>query len=419
MIGLNQKRGPYMEVTIQILVYVILVVMFGFELWLSLLNYQNRNAELPDVVKDVYDEKAYQAYQAYSMTNYKFGLYVKSIDLIVTLTLLLSGFFVVLSEFTHKYYPIEYFETLMYLLFYYLIVFVVETIVKYIHTFRIEEAFGFNRTTKKTFFVDRFKSLILTIVFGGGLIYGLLALYKHTNAMFFVYAWIGLIAIVVIVNLIYTSVLLPLFNKLTPLEDGSLKTKIEDFARSVGYEVGRISVMDASKRSSKLNAFFSGFGKTKRIVLYDTLIEKMSEDEIVAVLGHEIGHNKHKHIIYNLFQTAVIFSVYILLLMVFLEEDIFSLAFGFQSKYIGFNLILYVIILSPILMFLSIIGSFISRKFEYQADDFVKKHGDAEKLISALKVLARENFSNLTPHPLYVKLYYSHPPVADRIRALK
>lgn len=408
-----------MELTIQLMVYLILVLMFGFELWLSLLNYQYRNTEIPQVVKDVYDETEYLAFQEYSMANFKFGLYVKSVDLILLLIMLLSGFFIFLEDFTIKYYNIEYFVTLMYLLLYFIIIFIVETIIKYIHTFKIEEAFGFNRTSKKTFFIDRLKSFVLTIVFGGGLIYGLLALHKHTDVMFLVYGWLGFIVIIVVVNIIYTSVLVPLFNKLTPLEDGSLRSKIEDFAHSVGYEVGRISVMDASKRSSKLNAYFSGFGKTKRIVLYDTLIEKMSEEEIVAVLAHEIGHNKHKHIIYNLIQSALIFSVYIVLLMVFLEEEIFSLAFGFEQINLGFNLILYSVILSPVLMIISFFGSYISRRFEYQADGFVKKHGRADDLISALKVLAKENYSNLTPHPLYVKLFYSHPPVANRIEALK
>jgi STE24 endopeptidase len=176
--------------------------------------------------------------------------------------------------------------------------------------------------------------------------------------------------------------------------------------------------MDASKRSSKLNAYFSGFGKTKRIVLYDTLLEKMSEDEIVAVLAHEIGHNKHKHIIFNLIQTVIMLSIYVFFLVLFLEEPIFSLAFGFEDIHIGFNLILYSIILSPVLTIFSVLSSFISRKFEFQADYFVYNYGQANHLISALKVLARENFSNLTPHPLYVKIFYSHPPIADRIKAI-
>lgn len=407
-----------MELTIQLVIYITLVFVFGFDLWLSILNYQYRNHPIPEIVQDVYEEEIYNKYQAYSMTNFKFSLYVKSVDLLVTLALLLSGFFVWLKDLTETYYNVGLFSVMMFLLFYYLILFIVETAVKYIQTFRIEEAFGFNRSTKATFVSDRIKSLILTIIFGGGLIYGLLELNAHTNWMFLFYAWAGLMVIIIVVNLIYTTLLVPLFNKLTPLADGSLKSKIEAFAQSVGYEISKISVMNASKRSSKLNAYFSGFGKTKRIVLYDTLIEKMTEDEIVAVLGHEIGHNKHKHMVFNMIQSAIMFSIYILLLLVFLEEPVLSQAFGFERIHLGFNLILYTIVLSPILIIISLVTSSVSRKAEFQADNYVKEHGNADDLISALKVLARENYANLTPHPLYVKLFYSHPPIAQRIEAL-
>ncbi|MDA3932597.1 MAG: M48 family metallopeptidase [Tenericutes bacterium] len=408
-----------MEVTIQILIYGLLLLMFGFELWLSILNYKNRNAEIPVVVKDVYEESEYKKYQRYAMTNFKFGLIIKGVNLFVIIVLLATGFFNWLGGFINSVYEGYYMQILMFLLFYYIINFVVETIFSYIRTFKIEESYGFNKMTKITFINDKIKSIILTLLFGGGIIYGLLALHNNTDWMFFVYAWAALTLIIIIVNLIYTSVIVPLFNKLKPLEDSELKTKINEFAESVGYQIDKISVMDASKRSSKLNAYFSGLGKSKRIVLYDTLIEKMSDEEIVAVLAHEIGHNKHKHIIYNLFQTVVVLSVYVLLLTLFFEEAIFSEAFGFRDLNIGFNLILYSIVLSPVLTLISMVGSFISRRFEYQADYFVKKNYDEEKLISALKKLARENYSNLTPHPLYVKLMYSHPPVASRIEALK
>lgn len=408
-----------METVFEILVYCILVVMFAFELYLSYLNYTYRNKPIPSLVQDVYEQETYKKYQAYTMANFKFGLIIRAISLLVTLILLLSGFFVWIGDIIHDLSADIYNETLMFLFVYFLITFMIDVIASYVKTFTIEEAYGFNRATKKTFVADKIKSFILTIIFGGGLIYGLLVLYNRTDWMFFIYAWLGLTFIVIVVNLIYTRLIVPLFNKLTPLKSGSLRRKIEAFAQSVGYEIDKISVMDASKRSSKLNAYFSGFGKSKRIVLYDTLIEKMSEDEIVAVLAHEIGHNKHKHIIFNLVQTILTLSVYVLFLIWFLEEPVFSKAFGFQDINLGFNLILYSIVLSPVLTIISMLSSFLSRKFEFQADHFVYKHDYAPYLISALKVLARENFSNLTPHPLYVKLFYSHPPIADRIKAIK
>ena len=408
-----------METWIQILIYTILILMFGFELWLSILNYQNRNKPIPKNVDDVYEEKAYKKYQKYTMTNFKFGLIIKGIDLILIIILLVSGFFNWIHDLSVSINQGYYMSVLLFLLFYFIITFVIDLIISYIRTFKIEESFGFNKTSKKTFVLDKIKSFILTIILGGGLIYGLLSLHKNTDWLFFIYAWIGLTVIVIGMNLIYTSVIVPIFNKLVPLEDGSLKTKIEAFALKVGYQIDKISVMDASKRSSKLNAFFSGFGKSKRIVLFDTLIDKMSDDEIVAVLAHEIGHNKHKHIIFNLFQTVVMLSVYILVLSLFLNREILSQAFGFESINLGFNLVLYMIVLSPILTIISMGTSFVSRKFEYQADHFVKENGEANDLISALKVLARENYSNLTPHPLYVKLFYSHPPISSRIEALE
>lgn len=408
-----------MEVTVKILVLLIIIGVFLFELCLSILNYQNRNAKIPEVVDDVYDDESYQKYQAYSMENFKFALIVRGIRILFIVILLISGFFVWLDKEISSIFNHFYLDILIFLFVYFIITFVIDIIVSYIHTFKIEEKYGFNRSTKKTFFIDKLKSFNLTIIFGGGLLYLLLVLHRNTGDLFFVYAWLVLTVIVLIINLIYTSVLVPLFNKLKPLEEGSLRSKIEDFAHSVGYEIDRISVMDASKRSSKLNAYFSGFGKSKRIVLYDTLIEKMSEDEIVAVLAHEIGHNKHKHIIFNLIQTVLTLSVYVLLLALFLNESIFSLAFGFDDINLGFNLILYALLLSPVLVIISFLSVFISRKFEYQADNFVKVNGHGDDLISALKVLAKENFSNLTPHPLYVKLFYSHPPVAKRIQAIK
>lgn len=408
-----------MEDIVKLLVLIIMMGVFTFELWLSLLNYQNRNAKIPKDVEDVYDDETYRQYLSYNMANFKFGLVIRGMRILLVVVLLLSGFFVWLDQEITALFNHFYLDILIFLFVYFLINFVIDLIVSYIHTFKIEEKYGFNRSTKKTFFIDKLKSFNLTIIFGGGLLYLLLVLHRNTGMMFFVYAWLALTIIIIVVNLIYTSVLVPLFNKLTPLIDGSLRTKIEDFAHSVGYEIDRISVMDASKRSSKLNAYFSGFGKTKRIVLYDTLIEKMSEDEIVAVLAHEIGHNKHKHIIFNLIQTIITLSVYVLFLGLFLNQEIFSLAFGFDDINLGFNLLLYTLVLSPVLMIISFISVFISRKFEYQADRFVKENGKAFDLISALKVLAKENFSNLTPHPLYVKLFYSHPPIAKRIEALK
>jgi STE24 endopeptidase len=273
--------------------------------------------------------------------------------------------------------------------------------------------------TKSLFIIDKIKALVLTVIFGGGAIYAIIGLFISVGDWFLLVAWIAVTVIFVFVNMIYTKWIVPIFNKLKPLEDSSLKTKIFAFAKSVGYEVGKISVMNASKRSTKLNAFFSGFSKTARVVLYDTLIEKMDEEEVVAVLAHEIGHNKRKHIVFNIFQTVLLLSVYIFGLMIFLRQDIFSLAFGLSEINYGFNIIVYVVVLSIVMLFLNLPLSFLSRKFEYQADEFASKNYSDLHMINALIKLSRENFSNLNPHPLYVKFYYTHPPLYQRIAAIK
>ena len=219
--------------------------------------------------------------------------------------------------------------------------------------------------------------------------------------------------------ILYTSVFIYIFNKLTPLEDGELKDEINKFAKNVGYEISKISVMDASRRSSKLNAFFSGFGKFKKIVLYDTLIEKMSTEQIVAVLAHEIGHNKFKHIWFNITQMVIVMGIYVSLFGFILKNQVFASSFGFTEINFGFALILFTVVISPISMLIGVLTSWFSRKHEYQADHFAATKYGIMHMEEALKVLSRENFANLTPHPLYVKLTYSHPPIVSRIKAIR
>lgn len=218
--------------------------------------------------------------------------------------------------------------------------------------------------------------------------------------------------------MIYVPILMPIFNKITPLDDGELKDEINAFASKVGYQVSKISVMDASKRSSRLNAFFTGFGKFKHIVLFDTLIEKMDKEEIVAVLAHEIGHNKHKHTIVNLGVTFIQLGVYFALLMLMLMNEGFSTSFGFEGIHFGFIIIIFLETLSGFDVFIAPLLNGLIRRGEYQADHYAATKYKKAPMIKALKILTKENFSNLTPHPLFVKIRYSHPPVSDRITAI-
>jgi STE24 endopeptidase len=407
------------ELFLQFIVYSLIVLGFAFSTWLSILNYRNRNAAIPNEVEDIYDQEKYSKWLEYTMENFRYSRIVSSISVVVFILFLAFGVFGIITDFAKNLFPDDTrLQVLVFMGVYYLYSYIVGIFTSYYRTFKIEEKFGFNKTTTKTFVFDKIKSLLLTIILGGSLIYGITVLAEVTGDAFFIYAWISIMVIFLVINMIYTSVIVPLFNKLTPLEDGELKEAIHDFAKSVGYEVSKISVMDASRRSSKLNAFFSGFGKFKKIVLYDTLVEKMTTEEIVAVLAHEIGHNKHKHIVYNLFQTAFILFIYIGVFGFILRNPLFVESFGLDFPNFGFALIIFSVLIEPLSIVIGLITSGLSRKHEYQADHFAATKYQKEPMISALKVLSRENFSNLTPHPLYVKLTYSHPPTVDRIRAI-
>lgn len=408
-----------METFIVLVIFSFLIVNFGVNLFLSILNYKNRNAKIPEELVDIYDMEKYVDWKNYYMENFFLQLISSSINFIIILMFLSLSIFNKLYTFATDITMNVPLQSLIVIGFYFLINYVIDLIFSYYSVFTIENKYGFNKMTKKIFIMDKIKSLILTIIFGGGAVYGIVKLYLSSGNLFFFIAWGSSILIMLFINISYTKLFVPLFNKLRPLDDSPLKDKIYAFAEKVGYEISKISVIDASKRSTKLNAYFSGFGKVKRIVLYDTLIEKMSEEEIIAVLAHEIGHNKHKHIIFNLIQMVLMLSIYMLGIMIFLDNEVFSLAFDFSEISYGFNLILYMIFLSVVTLIINIPLSYISRKFEYQADAYAAQNYSDEMLISALKVLSRENFSNLTPHPLYVKFYYSHPPLKERIANIK
>lgn len=407
-----------MERVVIIIIISLLTIDLVVNLYLSVLNYKSRFNPIAEEIQDVYCQEKYQKWQDYYMEKYKLSLMKEVFDFVLILILLLTKAFVYVFDFAASITNNIQFQSLILIGAFSLLTFIINIGLSYYSVFVIEEKYGFNKMTKKLFVIDKIKSLIFSILLGGGLIYGLISLYLNSGGLFFIIAWISASLLIIVINLIYTKVIVPIFNKLKPLEDSSLKQKIYDFADKVGYEVNKISVIDASKRSTKLNAYFSGFGKVKQVVLYDTLIDKMTEEEIVAVLAHEIGHSKHKHIIFNLVSSILTMSIYILFIMIFFANPIFSTSFGFSEISYGFSLILYMLVLSPIFLFENLLSNYISRKFEYQADRYAAINYDSKHLISALKILSRENFSNLTPHPLYVKFYYSHPPLAERIKHL-
>jgi len=396
----------------------VILIVFLLDILLSSLNYKHRQQPIPANVADVYDQNEYARWLKYTMENHRLSMVEKTMDTLILIIFLSIGFFPFLANLANGFTQNPVLQTLLFLGFYGAVSFALGIGFHLYRTFSIEERYGFNQSTVKTFVVDQVKSIFLSILFGGSILYALLTLYLRMGNRFILYAWLLLVSITLLINLLYTKLFVPLFNKLTPLSPGELYDNIHNLAVSTGYEVKKISVLDASKRSSKLNAYFSGFGKFKQIVLFDTLIEKCSPDEIVSVLAHEIGHAKHKDVLRQFFVSMVQMSVGLVLLTWFLSSDTLSQAFGFQTPHMGFALVLFGILMEPVGIVVSIPLSHISRRAEYRADAFASDSGYRDAMISALKVLARENFANLTPHPLVVKMTYSHPPISQRIEAL-
>lgn len=400
------------------LTLIIILIIFTFDLTLASLNYKNRNQTIPENVADVYKDADYRKWIQYTMETHRLSVVSKILNTVVLILFLIFGVFPKIADAVAIFTSDLILQTLLFLGLYMFITFSLNIGFNVYRTFSIEARYGFNKSTPTTFLIDQLKFILLTTAIGGLVFYCLLYLYLKMNAGFILYAWLFITLLMLSVNLLYTKVFIRFFNKLTPLPEGDLYEKIKILANDTGYKIKEISIIDASRRSARLNAFFSGFGKFKHIVLYDTLIEKCSVDEILSVLAHEIGHAKHKDVLRNFFISIVQISVYLALLSFFLSSVALAEAFGFTEIHLGFAIILFSILMQPFGIILSIPLSILSRKAEYAADAYAYEVGYQNAMISALKVLARENFSNLTPHPLVVKLTYSHPPVSQRIEAL-
>lgn len=386
---------------------------------LEWLNLRHMRTELPEEVAGFYNAEKYRKSQEYHRELNRFGLLQSLFSFIILLIMLLTGGFGWLDNLLRQYtsHPV-----LLPLVFFAVLGMASELLslpFQWYGTFIIEEKYGFNRTTIRTFITDKLKGYVLGAVVGGGLLTVLLYLIDRLGPNFWM--WFLLVAAVfmLVMNIFYTSWILPLFNRLTPLPDGELKTKIENLAQKVGFPVKNILVMDGSKRSSKANAFFSGIGKKKKIVLFDTLIDKHTVDELVAVLAHEIGHYKKRHIVlgYAVSVLQMAFILFVLSRMLFSEE--LSYALGGSTYAVHLNLIAFVILFSPISALTGVALNALSRKHEYEADAFAAQTADAQALATALKKLSVDNLSNLYPHPLYVWVHYSHPPLLNRLQRLK
>lgn len=394
-------------------------MQFVLETVLDYLNARHYNDPIPNELSDVFDKTEYQKSQSYKKTTYRFGLITSTFSLLLTLIFLFFGGFEWIDGIARS---ITDSPILIALVFFGIIMIGNDLITmpfSYYSTFVIEEKFGFNKTTKKIFFLDKLKGWLMMVVVGGAILALIIWFFEWAGNNFWIYSWALVALFTIFMNLFYSKLIVPLFNKQTPLELGSLKTKIENFAQQVGFELQNIFVIDGSKRSTKANAYFSGFGKEKRVTLYDTLINDLDEEEIVAVLAHEVGHYKRNHIIFNLITSLILTGVTLFILSLFVNNPEVSYAIGVSKTSFHAALIGFGILYSPISKITGLAMNHLSRKFEYQADDYAKDNYAALPLITSLKKLSKNSLSNLTPHPAYVFMHYSHPPLSKRIANLK
>lgn len=403
-----------------VIILATLLVSYILSLVTEILNLKALRDTLPEEFKDVYNADVYKKSQEYTRVKIKFGFFTSTFDLAVILAFWFSGGFNYLDQWVRGWDLHPILTGLAYIGILILAKSILSLPFSIYGTFVIEERFGFNKTTPKTFVTDLLKGLALSVLLGAPLLAGVLAFFQYAGDLAWVYCWLATIVFTLFVQFIAPTWIMPLFNKFTPLEDGELKAAIMNYARKVHFSLKNVFVMDGSKRSTKSNAFFTGFGKNKRIALFDTLIEKHTVPELVAVLAHEIGHYKKKHIIQNMVISIVHTGVIFFLLQIFLSHAGLFKAFYMEQTSIYAGLIFFGMLYAPIELILSVVMQMFSRKNEYEADRFaVETTEDSEPMVNALKKLSRDNLSNLTPHPLYVFLNYSHPPVLNRIRAIR
>lgn len=413
--------------TILYIITGIICVQFVLDTTLDVLNYKALSSAIPDALKDIYTKDEHQKSIAYNRENYRLGFITSIIGFVVTLAVLLSGFLGEIDAFLRTLVPFDD-NPIFFSLFYFGVIYIAYDLlsipVQWYATFDIEEKYGFNKMTPKTFVVDKLKGYLLTIVMGGVLLGALLYLVIMIGEDFWIWFWLFISLFMIFMNMFYASLIVPLFNKLTPLEDGELRNAIEVYSKKAGFPLTNIYVIDGSKRSSKANAFFSGFGKNKKIVLYDTLIEKHSTEELVAVLAHEVGHFKEKHILSTMALSIIQTGLMLYILSWFIFNPQLPQALGMEvlpypTAGIHLSLIAFSLLYAPVSEILGLLMNIKSRKNEYEADYFAATTYDAKPLITALKKLSAHNYSQLTPHKAYAWFHFSHPPMYKRLNHLE
>jgi len=401
------------------LILIIPVTGFIIERYLNHLNSSMWSDTLPEKLKGICDGEEYKKTQLYEKDNKRLSFWSSTFNLAVILVMIIAGGFAMVDNLART---ISMNAVIISLVFFGIIGFASDLInipFNFYDTFIIEKNYGFNTMSLRTFITDHIKSWFIALLVGIPVLGLITWFYYKTGKNFWLYAW-GLITVFsVFINLFYSELIVPLFNKQTPLEEGSLRTQIEAFSQKTGFRLRNIYVIDGSKRSTKTNAYFSGFGPKKRIVLYDTLQKELSEEEIVAVLAHEIGHYKKKHVLLSLFFSVIISGLMLFLLSVVVNSPSLSQALGSHNSSFHLGLIVFGILYSPVSLIIGMMTNYVSRRNEFAADRFVKDNYKPEILAEALKKLTVKNLSNMMPHPAYVFFHYSHPPLLRRLEKLE
>lgn len=400
---------------------IIIIPLAGYitERYLNWLNSKMWSSSLPEKLKGICDEEEYRKSQHYQKANDNLALWSSSFNIALIILMITAGGFAFIDSLIRNF---SSHMVLISLLFFGIIGLASDLLnipFSLYDSFIIEKKFGFNTMTIRTFISDHIKSWFLALLIGVPVIGLITWFYYKTGPSFWIFAWILITFFSIFMNLFYSELIVPLFNKQAPLEPGSLRNRIETFAGETGFRLRNIYVIDGSKRSTKANAYFSGFGPKKRIVLFDTLLKELSEDEIVAVLAHEIGHYKKKHIIKSLISSVFLTGGMLFLFSLVVDNPLLSNAMGVEGASFHIGLIVFGILYSPLSMVIGLISNYISRKNEYQADEFAGKYFSKPILASALKKLSVKNLSNMVPHPAYVFFHYSHPPLLRRLERLE
>ena len=385
----------------------------------EILNLRALNTIVPPEFADVYDAGTYRRSQEYTRVKTRFGVVFSLFDLAVLLVFWLAGGFGWLDGLVRGWGLSPVWAGLAFLLILALARGILSLPFSIWGVFVIEEKFGFNRTSPRTFILDLVKGLGVSVVLGIPLVIGFLALFEYAGGLAWIYAWAVVVAFSFVMQIMAPAVIMPLFNKFTPLEDGELKEAILAYAQRVGFPLKGVFSIDASRRSTKGNAFFTGFGRSKRIALFDTLIQRHSTEELVAVLAHEVGHYKKRHVLMGTMASALETGLFLGLFALLVRRNSLFAAFSVDSPSFYAGVLFVTVLLRPLQFVLSVGAAALSRRHERQADAFAAATtGRGDLLTAGLKRLSKDSLSNLTPHPFYVLLNYSHPPVLQRVKSL-